>query len=76
MVIGNESGDPRFLDTNYLTIEHPFTDDGAAKAKARADRMCGQQKRSAVQSERACTLEMCVSHYQCVTPKDVKAYGL
>lgn len=76
MVIGNESGDPRFLDTNYLSIEHPFTDEGAEKARSRADRQCRQQKRTAVQSERACTFEKCVTHFQCVTPKDVKAYGL
>lgn len=76
MVIGNKSGDPRFLETNYLTIEHAFTGDGAAKAKARADRQYGQQKRLTVQAERGCTLEMRATYCQCVTPKDVKAYGL
>lgn len=76
MVFGNESGDPRFLDTNYLSFEHPFSDDGIAQTRARAERLCGQQKRLAVQSERACSLTQCTTHYQCVTAKDVKAYGL
>jgi hypothetical protein len=75
VVSKHESGE-RWLDSNYYTIEHPFTDDGAAKARSRADQLCGREKLQAVQSERACTLERCTTHYQCVTPKDVKAYGL
>ena len=76
MVLGNENGDPRFLETNFMSFEHPFTDKGEADVRARAERLCGYQKRQAVQTERACTLEKCVTNYQCVTPKDVKAYGL
>lgn len=76
MVIGNESGDPRFLDTNFYSLEHAFTDEGAASAKARADNLCKRNKRLAVQAERGCTLDRCVTHFQCVTPKDVKDYGL
>lgn len=76
MVLGNENGDPRFLETNFMSFEHPFTDKGEADVRARAERLCGYQKRQAVQTERACTLEKCVTNYQCVTPKDVKTYGL
>ena len=76
MVIGNESGDPRFLDTNFLVFEHPFTDKGTAEARTRAERLCSQQKRLAIQTERACTLTQCTTSYQCVAPKDAKAYGL
>lgn len=76
MIIGNESGEPRFLDTNFLIIEHPFTDKGTADARERAERLCGQQKRLAIQTERACTLTQCTTSYQCVAPKDAKAYGL
>ena len=76
MVLGNESGDPRFLDTNFMSFEHPFSDEGNAAARARADRVCGQQKRLAVQTERACSMTRCTTHYQCVTPADAKAYGL
>ena len=76
MVLGNENGDPRFLETNFMSFEHPFSDKGEADVRARAERLCGYQKRQAVQTERACTLEKCVTNYQCVTPKDVKTYGL
>lgn len=76
MIIGNESGEPRFLDTNFLIIEHPFTDKATADAKARAERLCREQKRLAVQTERACTLTQCTTSYQCVAPADAKAYGL
>ena len=46
------------------------------QVRARAERLCSYQKRIAVQTERACTLEKCLTNYQCVTPKDVKTYGL
>lgn len=76
MVLGNESGDPRFLDTNFLTLEHAYTDEALAGARARAERECGRQKRLAVQTQRACSLSRCTTHYQCVTAKDAKEYGL
>ncbi len=76
MVLGNESGDPRFLETNFMSFEHPFTEKGEADVRARAERLCSYQKRIAVQTERACTLEKCLTNYQCVTPKDEKTYGL
>ncbi|MDQ5878006.1 MAG: hypothetical protein QG584_144 [Pseudomonadota bacterium] len=75
VVSKHESGE-RWLDSNYYTIEYPFTDDGAAKARSKADQLCGREKMLAVQAERACTLERCTTHYQCVTPKDAKNYGL
>ena len=76
MVIGNESGAPRFLETTHLSFEHTFTEAGEESARSRAESECSKMKRVAVQSERGCTLEKCVTHFQCVTPKDAKAYGL
>ena len=45
------------------------------EVRARAERLCSYQKRIAVQTKRACTLEKCLTNYQCVTSKDVKTYG-
>jgi hypothetical protein len=74
-VISYDSGE-RWLNPNFHIIEHPFTDEGTARAKARADSLCASQQRRAVQSERACSLEKCTTHYQCVTAADAKSYGL
>mgnify|MGYP001267649450 CR=1 FL=1 len=75
VVSKHESGE-RWLDSNFYTIEHPFTDAGEAAARSRAEQLCGQEKKLAVQSERACSLERCTTSYQCVKPKDAKEYGL
>jgi hypothetical protein len=75
VVTKHESGE-RWLDSNFYTIEHPFTDAGEAAARSRAEQLCGQERKVAVQSERACTLERCTTSYQCVKPKDAKEYGL
>ena len=66
----------RFLDTNYLSFDHDFTEKASEDVRIRAERLCGYRKRIAVQTERACTLNFCTTNYQCVTKKDVKAYGL
>jgi hypothetical protein len=75
-VITYQSSGERWLNASFYLIEHPFTDDGAARAKARADQLCAENKRVAVQSERGCTLEQCTTQYVCMKPEDVKAGGL
>ena len=70
-------GDPRYTVTRgQIIFRGQDITHETADVRARAERLCGYQKRQAVQTERACTLEKCVTNYQCVTPKDVKTYGL
>lgn len=64
-----------WLNASFYLIEHPFTDDGIARAQARADRLCGDSQRIAVQSERACSLEKCSTQFVCMKAEDAKAAG-
>ena len=59
---------------NYLTYDHPFTDEAAAKAKAEAEKLCAQRKQLAVQTSVACTMERCTTNFQCVDPKHPDQY--
>lgn len=65
-----------WLNAPFHTIEHPFTDDGAARAEARATALCGKEQRVAIRGERVCSLEKCTTQYVCVKPEDAKASGL
>jgi hypothetical protein len=69
-----ESGE-RWLNAGFYIIEHPFTDDGTARAKLKAGQLCGEQKLVAVQSERACTMEKCTTNFVCMKLEDAKASG-
>lgn len=65
-----------WLNAPYHTIAHPFSDDGAARAQARAVALCSEEKRVAVRGERACSLERCTTQYVCVNAEDARASGL
>ena len=68
-------GDRNYLTgTNYLTFEHAFTDAGAADAKRRADSQCAQRKQMAVKTEDRCTLQSCITSFQCMKPEDAEKY--
>ncbi|HEX5803084.1 MAG TPA: hypothetical protein VFY24_08670 [Azospira sp.] len=73
-VISYQSGE-RWLNASFYLIEHPFSDDGSSRAKARADQLCGSNQRIGVQSERTCSLEKCTTQYVCMKPEDAKAAG-
>ena len=70
------SSGERWLNAGFYIIEHPFTDDGSARAKTKAAQLCSEHLRVAVQSERACTMEQCTTNYVCMKPEDAKASGL
>ncbi len=74
-VTSYQSGD-RWLNASFYIVEHPFSDDGAARAQAKADQLCGGSQRVAVQSERACSLAKCTTQYVCMKPEDAKASGV
>ncbi len=59
---------------DYLTYDHEFTDQAAAKAKADAEKLCAQRKQLAVQTSVACTMERCTTNFQCVDPKHPDEY--
>ncbi len=69
-----ESGE-RWLNAGFYIIEHPFTDDGAARAKAKAGQLCSENQRVAVQGERACTMAQCTTNFVCMKPEDARASG-
>jgi hypothetical protein len=66
------SGGPS--ETNYMTFQHAFTDAGADEARRRAESQCGQKKMVAVESRSTCSLERCITSYQCMTPSDAAQY--
>ena len=59
---------------NYMTLEHPFTDAGAASARGIAERACRGRKQEAVRTASACSLTECTTHFQCMAPEDAKQY--
>lgn len=68
-------GDRNFLTgTNYLTFEHAFTDAGAEDARRRAEAQCQQRKKTAVKTEGRCTLQSCITSFQCMDADEAAAY--
>jgi hypothetical protein len=62
------------FERSHLSFEHAFTDAGAADAARRARDQCAQRKRLAVETNRACTLTRCTTHFQCMDPADAAKY--
>jgi hypothetical protein len=52
--------------SNYITFEHPFTDEAEARVRGQAEGMCRQRKQAAIKTERTCSLTKCFTNYQCV----------
>jgi hypothetical protein len=69
------------IDANYfdgsLRYEHPFTDAALESVRKDAERECATRKQVAVKSQAssACTLDRCVTYYQCVKPSGAADYG-
>lgn len=73
-VTSYQSGE-RWLSASFYIIEHPFTDDGAARAQAKADQLCSGDQRVGVQSERGCSFERCTTQFICMKPEDARSAG-
>ena len=65
--------DPK--DQNYLSYDHPYTDEGAAESLANAKKICAQRKQVPIQTSNVCSMKSCATNYQCVDPGDVRKYG-
>jgi hypothetical protein len=52
--------------SNYITFEHPFTDEAEARVRGQAEGLCKQRKQAAMKTERTCSLTKCFTNYQCV----------
>ena len=61
-------------DENFLSFNHPYTDQAAADVLARAERLCGLRKQVAVQTSRTCSLTNCTTNYQCMDQTDAAKY--
>lgn len=55
---------------NYMTFEHPFTDQAEADVLRRAEGICQQTKQTAIRVERVCSLAKCATSYQCAARTD------
>jgi hypothetical protein len=51
--------------SNYITFEHPFTDEAEARVRVRGEQLCAQRKQAAIRTERTCSLSKCFTSYQC-----------
>jgi hypothetical protein len=60
------------MQDNYISFEHPFTDEAASRVRARAETLCAQRKQAAIKTQSACSLSKCFTSYQCV-PKAAAA---
>jgi hypothetical protein len=76
LTVTSYQANDRWLNASFYLIEHPFTEDGSARAQARADRLCSDTQRIAVRGERACSLEKCSAQFVCMKPEDAKASGV
>lgn len=63
-------------DTNYLTFNHPFTDQAVAEIQSGADKLCRQRKQVAIKTTERCSLTQCTTNYQCIDTADATKYGL
>ena len=62
------------MTENYLTYEHPFNDEAAAKVRKNAEHLCGQRNKGAEEVQSVCSLSRCTTSYQCVDRKDPLQY--
>lgn len=76
LTVTSYQSNDRWLNASFYLIEHPFSEDGIARAQARADRLCGETGRIAARGERACSLEQCSTQFVCMKPEDAKASGV
>lgn len=58
------------LGTNYNTFAHPFTEEGAEDVRLKAEKLCAQQKLTAIKTQSVCSLTKCNTTYQCTDPTD------
>ena len=65
---------PIIMQDNYLTYDHDFTETALQNIQSNANRLCGQRKQVAIQTRSVCTLERCVTDFQCVNPKNPLEY--
>ena len=63
-------------DTNYLTFDHPNSDQAMADVRTRAERLCKQRKQVAIKTQSACSLTQCATSYQCVDEANAVKYNL
>jgi len=61
-------------ESNYLTYEHAFTEAAAVEARRLAEATCAKNKRVAVKTSSACSLQRCTTHYQCMDKADADKY--
>jgi hypothetical protein len=60
---------------NYRTINHPFTEAGAAEAQHMANEACAYRQRVAVKTYTTCTLDRCASNFECMSKEDAAEYA-
>ena len=63
-------------EENYLSFNHPFTDQAIAEVEAKAHQLCKERKKEAIQTTKSCSLAKCTTNYQCVDKEDITKYGL
>ncbi|HET9405291.1 MAG TPA: hypothetical protein VFO57_11985 [Burkholderiales bacterium] len=65
---GAGCGKPQLVvyEDNYLTYNHPFSDDADLAVRRNAEKLCAQRKQAAVKTRSACSMKECTTHYQCV----------
>lgn len=77
-VLGSGSDPDQNFDPaqNLLSFSRPFTDKAAADVLASARKLCLQRKKVALQTSNTCSLEQCITHFQCMDPADVTRDGV
>jgi hypothetical protein len=60
---------------DFMSFDHPFTDQAAAQVRSRADRTCEARKLVAVRLSSNCSLTKCFTTYQCMEKDAAASYG-
>jgi hypothetical protein len=70
---GQDRTNVSYFEDN-LRYEHPFTDAGFEYARKDAERECTSRKKVAAKVPGNCTLDRCVTNYQCINKSDATEY--
>ena len=72
---GGSTGYDLFMESNYLSYQHAFTDAAFEAVRKNAEKLCGERRQVAVKTTGTCSLDRCTTRYYCVDRADAEKYG-
>jgi len=60
--------------SNYISLEHAFTEQASAEARRKAEGICAARKQEAVRSSITCSMAKCYASYACMDQDEAAAF--